>query len=123
MSGPWRPGHVLPRVNESRDRLVLERGPLCRLSQNPGGPPRTSTDLTLFGWATGALVVAVTIAAIITLFYALNRGPIGKDRNRPPAPRSQHLTQPGKAARQTPGQHANEMGGGSEGKQQFALTA
>jgi hypothetical protein len=52
-------------------------------SQNPRDPPRTSTDLSLFGWTTGALVVAVTIVAIITLFYALNRGPIERTGTGP----------------------------------------
>src|SRR5437764_1379223 len=45
-------------------------------SQDPNRPPRTSIDPGLFGWATAALVVAVTIVAIIALFNALNRGPI-----------------------------------------------
>ena len=52
-------------------------------SQNPRDPPRTSTDLTLFGWATGALVIAVTIVAILTLYYALNRGPIERTGTGP----------------------------------------
>jgi hypothetical protein len=30
----------------------------------------------MFGWVVGALVVAVTIVAIISLINALNRGPI-----------------------------------------------
>ena len=52
-------------------------------SQNPQPPPRTSTDLSLFGWATVALVVAVTIVAIITLINALNRGPIERTGTAP----------------------------------------
>jgi hypothetical protein len=43
-------------------------------SQNPGDPPRTSLHASLLFF--GALVVAATIVAVITLFYALNRGPI-----------------------------------------------
>jgi hypothetical protein len=52
-------------------------------SQNPRDRPRTSTDLSLFGWVTGALVVAVTIVAIITLINALNRGPIERTGTGP----------------------------------------
>ena len=43
-------------------------------SQNPGDPPGMSAHPSLRFFV--ALVVAVTILAIITLFYALNRGPI-----------------------------------------------
>jgi hypothetical protein len=42
------------------------------IPQNPGEHPTTHPSLLFFG----ALVVAATIVAIITLFYALNRGPI-----------------------------------------------
>jgi hypothetical protein len=42
--------------------------------QEPTNRPRTSTHPSLLFF--GALVVAVTIIAIITLFNALNRGPI-----------------------------------------------
>jgi hypothetical protein len=47
-------------------------------SQHPKRPPQTFTDSGLLGWGTGALVVAVTIVAIIALFNALNRGPISR---------------------------------------------
>jgi hypothetical protein len=45
-------------------------------SQDPRDPPRTSTDLGSLGRGLAALVIAVTIVAIITLVYALNRGPL-----------------------------------------------
>jgi hypothetical protein len=45
-------------------------------SQDPTNRARTSTDPGMFGWVVGALVVAVTIVAIISLINALNRGPI-----------------------------------------------
>jgi len=40
--------------------------------RDPTDPPSTRPSLLFFG----ALVVAMTIIAIITLVYALNRGPI-----------------------------------------------
>ena len=58
-------------------------------SQDPTNA-RTSTDPGMFGWVLGALVVAVTIVAIISLFNALNRGPIERTGTGPsttqPAP-------------------------------------
>jgi hypothetical protein len=51
--------------------------------RNPTDPPRTSTDPGLFGWAIGALVVAVTIVAIIALVNALNRGPVSRTGTAP----------------------------------------
>jgi hypothetical protein len=59
-------------------------------SQDPTNRARTSTDPGMFGWVVGALVVAVTIVAIISLFNALNRGPIERTGTGPsttqPAP-------------------------------------
>ena len=52
-------------------------------SQYPPTPPRTSKDPGLLGWAIGTLVIAVTIVAIITLFNALNRGPIPRTGTAP----------------------------------------
>jgi hypothetical protein len=51
-------------------------------SQHPQRPS-TSTDLGSLGWGLAALVIAVTIVAIITLFYALNRGPIERTGTGP----------------------------------------
>ena len=45
-------------------------------SQDPRDLRRTSTDLGLFTWGLAALVVGVTIVAILTLVNALIRGPI-----------------------------------------------
>jgi hypothetical protein len=46
---------------------------------SPKDPQQTSIDSArIFGLITGALVVALTIVAIIALFNALNRGPISR---------------------------------------------
>jgi hypothetical protein len=42
------------------------------IPQNPGEHPTTHPSLLFFG----AIVIAVTIVAIIALFNALNRGPL-----------------------------------------------
>jgi len=50
-------------------------------SQHPQPRPRASIGPGLVG--TAAIVVAVTIVAIITLLYALNRGPIKRTGTGP----------------------------------------
>ena len=56
-------------------------------SQEPTNRPQTSTDPVLrWIWGcTSALVVALTIVAIITLLYALNRGPIERKTGTAPS--------------------------------------
>jgi hypothetical protein len=54
-----------------------------RHMKDPTDLPRTSTNPNLFGWTFGTLVVVLTIVAIITLFYALNRGPIARTGTAP----------------------------------------
>jgi hypothetical protein len=54
-------------------------------SQDPTNRARTSTDPGMFGWVVGALVVAVTIVAIISLINALNRGPIERKTSTGPS--------------------------------------
>jgi hypothetical protein len=51
-------------------------------SQHPQRPPQTFTP-GLLEWGVGALVVALTIVAIIALFNALNRGPISRTGTGP----------------------------------------
>jgi hypothetical protein len=52
--------------------------------QEPTNRPQTSTGpARLFGLITGALVVALTIVAIIALFNALNRGPVSRTGTGP----------------------------------------
>jgi hypothetical protein len=51
---------------------------------SPKDPQQTSTDSArILGLITGALVVALTIVAIIALFNALNRGPISRTGTGP----------------------------------------
>jgi hypothetical protein len=51
---------------------------------SPKDPQQTSTDSArIFGLITGALVVVLTIVAIIALFNALNRGPISRTGTGP----------------------------------------
>ena len=52
-------------------------------SQHPQRPPQTFTVPGWLEWGIGALVVAVTIVAIIALFNALNRGPISRTGTGP----------------------------------------
>jgi hypothetical protein len=52
-------------------------------SQEPTNRPRMSPDPNWFGLTFGTLVVALTIVAIITLFNALNRGPIERTGTGP----------------------------------------
>jgi hypothetical protein len=54
-------------------------------SQEPTNRPQTSTDPVLrWIWGcTSALVVALTIVAIIALFNALNRGPVSRTGTGP----------------------------------------
>jgi tryptophan-rich sensory protein len=47
--------------------------------------PRMSPDPNWFGLTFGTLVVALTIVAIITLLYALNRGPIERKTGTGPS--------------------------------------
>ena len=51
-------------------------------SQPPQRPPK-STNLGSLGWGLAALVIAVIIIAIISLVYALNRGPIERTGTGP----------------------------------------
>jgi hypothetical protein len=57
-------------------------------SRDPSDSQRTSTDPGLFGWAIGALVIGVTLVAIITLINALSRGPIPKTGTAPSSTQS-----------------------------------
>jgi hypothetical protein len=54
-------------------------------SQEPTNRPRMSPDPNWFGLTFGTLVVALTIVAIITLLYALNRGPIERKTGTGPS--------------------------------------
>jgi hypothetical protein len=48
-------------------------------------PPANVPDPNWFGLTFGTLVVALTIVAIITLLYALNRGPIERKTGTGPS--------------------------------------
>jgi hypothetical protein len=71
-------------------------------SQHPEPPPRASVDPGLFGWVTGAIVVAATLVAIISLFYALNRGPIERTGT---GPSTTHSAPSSTGQAGTPSQH------------------